>query len=158
MPTETTATMLIGQLQPFMSTPSVFRAQHLLLLEEGFRATWRIIPLDGTDHADQTFGRPNGPQHLLAHGLLAYMAASAPDLLAGGSPLARLISKSSRGAGWSTNVPDEASAGHIARALPRLTQVVLTVLPGSSVHPLDAADLIAAEVRIITSAGEAVPA
>ena len=164
---ETTATLLIGPSHEWFAG-RMFRAAHLLVLDEGERACWRVIPLDAADATSQleagrperprrwTVSCPDAPQHLLAHGLLAFLAVAFPEAL--DDPALNQMVRRARHARLTTSIADEAAAARVFGAMPGNAQVVLTVLPGSSIHPLDTAGLVSAEVPVVTAIGESVPA
>src|SRR4051812_46156855 len=129
MPTETTATLLLSRTQPFFSG-SVFCAEHLLMLNEGFRAYWQVIPLDAeiaratlpaaaTGAPRWTVGVASAPQRLLTHGLLTYLAVTSPVQLLERPELARLVSRPQHADGpLTTRVPDDNAARAVFDALP----------------------------------------
>lgn len=130
MPTETTATLLIGPLDTTWGA-SVFNPDHLLLLREGFRATWTVAPATPDAHVARSFIRPESPDHLLASGVLGFAAVVIPDLVDGAAHLRGAVERA----------PDGVSIGRVDLELARrvfacsseLVDGLVTVLPGSSI-------------------------
>jgi hypothetical protein len=134
--------LLIGHLKPSFSDPGSFCAHHLLVLDEGHRAAWRIVPLDvgpsrrgGASQLE--WDRPSAPRHLLAHLILAYLASAEPDCLTRAG-LRRYMHRATP-QHIDTDIPDEHTAQRVLAALPEDVAVILTVMPGSTLHPLEAA-------------------
>jgi hypothetical protein len=161
--TETTATILVGPMEQHCSGPR-FQARHLLILREGFRATWQVIPVDPRearralhqrrDHRGGAWAtaRPDAPHHLLAHGLLAFLAEIEPSMVLTHEHLAGLIT-ASEGGHLETTVPDTEAATEIAAALPRPIGVWITLDPTASIRADEADQLVGPEVHVaITTA------
>lgn len=147
MPTETTATLLIGPVIRLMGEGGTMCAQTILTLDEGSRATWRIVDLDGRTSAFRS--APDAPENLLAHSLLAFLASRRGDTFHVGSnaDLAPLVRRSANGGRLQTRTtPTTANA--LADTLGRDVAIVALIRPGSTFRPGEVAELAALGVRI----------
>ena len=146
MTSETTATMLIGPVTSYMGGTGSMRAQTLLVLDEGSRASWRIVELDEPNATITAVA--NAPRHLLAHGLLAFLASRRDEAgLAVDSRLAPLARRSANGRRLETRMVGSAAPA-LAEAFGTELAIVITLMPGSTVKPGEVAALRALGVRI----------
>lgn len=148
MPTETTATLLLGPVTRVMGAGhGTMRAQTLLTLDEGSRASWRITEL--TDGTPGACSHPDAPEQLLAHGLLGYIASRAADdfALAENKDLGPLVSAGERSRTFRTRTTDATPAA-LAKTLGQGTAIVATILAGSTLQREEVERLAAMGVRI----------
>lgn len=129
MPTETTASLLIGPLDTHWGA-SVFGPDHVLLLREGFRATWVLTSLAPDRPGSHAFIRPASADHLLAAGLLGF-AAVVPHLIDGSPQLGAAVRRQPDGA--SVGLGDRDLARRVLAWTCERIDGLVTVLPGSSV-------------------------
>ena len=130
MPTETTASLLIGPLDTHWGA-SVFGPDHVLLLREGSRATWVLTSLAPDRPASPAFIRPASPDHILAAGILGFASLVVPHLLDGAPQLGAAVEQE----------PDGVAVGEVSVDLARRVFAwssewidgLGTVLAGSSI-------------------------
>jgi hypothetical protein len=131
MPTETTATIAIGPLDTQWGA-SVFGPDHLLQLREGSRATWVVTPLSGEVPGERSFIRPTTPDHLLAAGLLGFVALVVPDLVDGAPELRAVVRRVPDGV--EVDPVDDPLARRVFAWASELVDGLVTVLPVASVR------------------------
>lgn len=130
MPTETTATLLIGPLDTRWGAP-VFAPDHVLQLREGFRATWTVASIAPVVQLAFSAIRPASPENLLAAGVLGFAALVFPDLLDGSPPLRDAVRREPDGV--SVDAVDLELARRVFAWSSELVDGLVTVLPGSSI-------------------------
>jgi hypothetical protein len=130
MPTETTASLLLGPLDTRWGA-SVFGPDHVLLLREGFRATWTVTRIDPDTETAPSFLRPESPDHLLAAGVLGFAALVVPDLVDGSPHLRDAVAREPDGV--SVRPVDLDLARRVFAWSSELVDGLVTVLPGSSI-------------------------
>lgn len=111
------------------TSASVFGPDHVLLLREGFRATWTVTRID-PDTAP-SFIRPESPDHLLAAGVLGFAALVVPDLVDGPPHLRDVVGRELDGV--SVRPIDLDLSGLVFAWSSELVHGLVTVLPGSSI-------------------------
>jgi len=134
MPTETTASLLVGASRDTSWLADGFRPDHLLLLNEGSRAWWTIHPTAESEPAAcRVIIRPASPENLLAAGLLGFLALAAPAALAANPRLQDLVTVED------DNVTIRPVCRHRSdEAIALFASAaggVLTLMPGTSVRP-----------------------
>lgn len=130
MPTETTASLLIGPLDTHGGA-SVFGPDHVLLLREGGRATWTVTPIAPDVQPARSFIRPESPDHLLAVGLLGFAALVIPDLVDGSPQLRGAVRREPDGV--TISPVDLELARRVFAWSSELIDGLVTVLSGSSI-------------------------
>jgi hypothetical protein len=147
MPAQTTATLLIGPVTRMMGGRGTMRAQTVLTLDEGSRASWRIVELNG--ESSTVCAVADRPQNLLAHGLLAFLATrtSGEFGLAEDTELGSLALRSNNGKRVQTRT-SKTTPHALADVLGERVAIVATILPGSTVTAGEVAELAALGVRI----------
>jgi hypothetical protein len=109
----------------------VFGPDHVLLLPEGFRATWTVTRIDPDTETAPAFVRAESPEHLLATGVLGFAALVVPDLVDGSPPLRDAVERQLDGV--SIRPVDLDLARRVFAWSSELVDGLVTVLPGSSI-------------------------
>jgi len=142
MPTEVTASLMIGPVSPDSThgrpAPAPagkwFCPSHVMVLMEGARATW-VLPqcpfLGRPTLASRIY--PHSPKHLLATAVLGYTALTVPGALNRSGRLRNVIEPMTPGGGLRVGPIDRELATHVFAACAELVHGVITVLPGSSI-------------------------
>jgi len=132
MSTQTTATVLIGRLDPWMAGAS-FRAEHLLVLDEGFRAGWTLVPIASRPPRHSVRSTAKAPDNLLCHALVTYLASTYPESRETVEVLDACSRRVAKRSGLKTDVPD-GMVTKVVTAMPDDICVVVTLLRGSTVR------------------------
>ncbi len=137
MPTESTAVLTMGTVEPFFSG-EVRRITHVLVLNEGSRAVWTVSDLSGRRQPGTV--RPRAPRHLLFHGLLGWLASipQGARVIASRPELSGQVFDSVDGESLETEVDSE-DMRSIVQALPENTFAVLTLIDGATIQPAEVA-------------------
>lgn len=130
MPTETTATLLVGPLDTRWGA-GVFAPDHALQLREGSKATWTVASIAPVVQLPFSVIRPASPENLLAVGLLGFAALVAPDLLDGSTELRDVVHREPDGV--SVDELDPELARRVFAWSSDLVDGLVTVLSGSSI-------------------------
>ena len=145
MPTETTASLLVGPLDTRWGE-RVFDPDHVLLLREGFRATWSVTPVAHDAQAAPSFIRPESPDQLLAAGVLGFAALVNPDLLDGSGHLRDAVRREPDGVTVAPVDPD--LAGRVFAWSSEFLDRLVTVLSGSSIGDAELALAASHGIRV----------
>lgn len=151
MPTEVTATVLIGPVranshhgQP-NGDRKLFCPSHMLMLLEGSRATWVVqscTPVGGGQPGHVRI-RPSDSHRLLAAALLGYAVLTQPELVNGSARLRAAVQVDRTRRDIRILPLDDDLGDHVFDVCAPEIWGLLTTLPGSSVHGRDV-DLAAA--------------
>jgi hypothetical protein len=131
MPTEVTSTLLVGPMRSFWGG-AVTDPSHVLVLREGFRATWSLYPVSGQAPAAPVHIRPAVPEHLVASALMGFALVIDPTLGEGVEDWGRRVRR-----GATAIEVDELDGGLAQRVLLASGEhfsVVATVLTGSTIE------------------------
>jgi hypothetical protein len=145
MPTEVTATVLIGPIDVNsyhgqlngdrkLSCPS-----HILGLLEGSRATWIVqpCPLIGRAQPSRARIRPSDPHRLLPAALLGYAALTQPELVNGSDRLRAAVELDRTRSDVRILPLDDDLGDHVFDVCAPAVYGLLTTLPGSSIFGRD---------------------
>jgi hypothetical protein len=147
MPAQTTATLMFGPVLRMMGGHGTMRAQTMLVLDEGSRASWRVVELD--EPGATVCAVADAPRDLLTHGLLAFLASRSGDPfgLADNPDQGALALRSRDGDRIQTHTgPSTPQA--LAQALGGDVAIVATILPGSTLTTGEVEALAALGVQI----------
>ena len=141
MPTEVTATVLIGSLEAnsYHGEPTgerrLFCPSHMLVLMEGSRATWLVqaCPLVGPGNPGRARIRPASPQRLVAAALLGYAALVNPTSVSGDARLSAAVHRDPTRADVRVAPLDADLAEHVFEVCGAQVYGLLTTLAGSSI-------------------------
>ena len=146
---EVNAQVFVGTIRPTRNGVRVL-PRHKLWLTERRRPVWGVCPVGPAKGPGlTTVSRPDAPTNLLAHGLLAYLAHTSPELVMTHPDLAGLLEVDRSRGCLVTSVPDDNAARAIARALPQSQDFVLLRFPPCGVRVSEAHHLIDAGVRML---------
>ena len=141
MPTEVTASVMIGPVradsihgQPSHGTDRLFAPSHIMVLMEGHRAVWILQRCPNLSRPAMTLRiRPSSPDHLLASGVLGYVALTMPRLIRNAADLRDLAELDNRRGEVRIHPLDRATTRRVFAHCSEHTYGLVTVLPGSSI-------------------------
>lgn len=142
MPTERTAELFIATARG-ANLATGPRPRHRLTLTEGFRPVWAVVGGKlGTSWRPPTVSRPDSPDNLFTHALLAYLAHAHPEELMTNPAIADLVTVDRARGQLVTSVPDDEAVQLVAETLPGRQLFLLSRYPRCGVK-LEEADRLA---------------
>ncbi|TSD99786.1 hypothetical protein FOS14_11090 [Skermania sp. ID1734] len=141
MPTEVTASLMIGPItaDSYHGTATWgsgkwFCPSHTLLLMEGSRPSWVVQPIQFTGRPAPAFRiDPSSREHLLAAGVLGYVALTAPHALDLTPRLQGTVAQASGDKGLRIGRINRDLAADVFTVCEEFVDGVVTVMPGSTI-------------------------